>query len=164
MRRTIIATVAAGATAAFLTPASAQLATHRDLTYAIAKTIAETALETCQAKGFHVSVHVVDRDGNTVISMVGDGAAPHTYENSRRKAYTAMTFRRPSTQIADALAMHAVTTEQQMTLPNMIGLGGGLPIMAGNDVLGGVGISGSPMGNDEPCAKAGIDKVAAQLR
>lgn len=156
--------VLAAATAAMITPAGAQLATHRDLTYAMAKMIAETALETCQAKGFRVTVHVVDRAGNTLASLMGDGASPHTYENSRRKAYTAMTFRRSTVTIAMDLAMHNVTTEQQMTLPNVIGIAGGLPIKIGEDVIGGVGVSGSPMGNDEPCAKAGIDKVAAQLR
>ncbi len=33
---------------------------------------------------------------------------------------------------------------------------------AGDDFIGGVGVSGSP-GVDEPCVKAGLDKVADQL-
>ena len=42
---------------------------------------------------------------------------------------------------------------------------GALPIKAGEDVVGAVGVSGAPGGDkDEACAKAGIDKVADQLK
>jgi len=41
----------------------------------------------------------------------------------------------------------------------------GLPIKVGDDVIGGVGVSGAPGGDkDEACSKAGIDKVADQLK
>jgi uncharacterized protein GlcG (DUF336 family) len=52
---------------------------------------------------------------------------------------------------------------QQVTLPNVIAIPGGLPVKVGDDVIGGVGVSGSP-GVDEPCVQAGIDKVADQLK
>jgi uncharacterized protein GlcG (DUF336 family) len=43
-------------------------------------------------------------------------------------------------------------------------LAGGLPIKAGNEVVGGVGVGGAPSGDkDEGCAKAGLDKVSSQL-
>ena len=45
----------------------------------------------------------------------------------------------------------------------MLALGGGLPIKVGDDVIGAVGVSGSP-GRDDECSKAGIDKVADQLK
>jgi hypothetical protein len=47
---------------------------------------------------------------------------------------------------------------QQTTLPHVIAIGGGVPIKVGNDVIGGVGLSGSP-GVDEPCVNAGIDNT-----
>jgi hypothetical protein len=52
---------------------------------------------------------------------------------------------------------------EQVTLPNVIAIPGGLPIKAGDDFIGGVGLSGSP-GVDEPCVQAGLDKVADQLK
>jgi uncharacterized protein GlcG (DUF336 family) len=148
---------------AFATPAAAQLATHKDLTYAMIKAIAEGAVEACQAKGYHVSVTVVGRDGGLLAQIRGDGAAPHTMENSRRKAYTALTFASPSATFAQQVVKDP-GAQQRATLPGIIGIPGGLPIKVGEDVIGGVGISGSPGGNDEPCSKAGIDRVAAQLR
>jgi Haem-degrading len=45
----------------------------------------------------------------------------------------------------------------------VLALSGGLPIKVGDDVVGTVGVSGSP-GNDDDCSQAGIDKVAAQLK
>ena len=151
------------AACALAVPASAQLATHKDLSYAMIKAIAEGAVESCQAKGYHVSVTVVGRDGGLLAQIRGDGAAPHTMENSRRKAYTALTFAAPSAMFAQQVAKDP-GAQQRATLPGIIGIGGGLPIKVGEDVIGGVGISGSPGGNDEPCSKAGIDRVAAQLR
>jgi uncharacterized protein GlcG (DUF336 family) len=52
---------------------------------------------------------------------------------------------------------------EQTTLPSVIAIPGGVPIKVGNDVVGGVGLSGSP-GVDEPCVMAGLDKVKDQLR
>jgi uncharacterized protein GlcG (DUF336 family) len=53
--------------------------------------------------------------------------------------------------------------KQQVTLPNVIAIRGGVPIKAGPDVIGGIGLSGSP-GVDEPCVQAGIDLVKSQLQ
>ena len=67
-------------------PASAQLLTEKSLSAAMAMTIAQTALETCTKQGYHVSVHVLGRNGEVLVAVRGDGAPPHTMENSQRKA------------------------------------------------------------------------------
>jgi uncharacterized protein GlcG (DUF336 family) len=144
-------------------PAGAQLLNHKDLSYEIAKTIATTAVETCRAQGYGVSAHVVGRDGETIVALRGDGSGPHTFENSRRKAYTARTFRQSSQQYAERYEKEP-TVRQQATLPSIIAIGGGLPIKVGDEVIGGAGVSGSPAGHDEPCVQAGLDKVKDQLK
>ena len=147
---------------AVATPAGAQLLQRKDLSYAIAKTIAENALEDCKARGYPVSVVVVDRGGDTMVALRADDAGPHTMENARRKAYTARTFRMTTEEFVKEMATRPVRREQT-TLPHVIAIPGGVPIKVGNDVIGGVGLSGSP-GVDEPCVRAGLDKVADQLR
>jgi len=144
-------------------PAQAQLLTHKDLSLAIATTIAQTAYDTCTAQGYGVSVVVVDRAGDTIVALRGDKAGPHTLENARRKAYTARTFRIPTSQYAAKYAESDPVVTQQVTLPNVIAIPGGLPIKVGDDVSGGAGVSGTP-GVDEPCVQAGLDKVADQLK
>jgi uncharacterized protein GlcG (DUF336 family) len=68
--------------AALALPAQAQLLTHRDLSYPIARTIAEAAIESCGAKTYQVSAVVVDRAGEVIVAMRADGAGPHTMENA----------------------------------------------------------------------------------
>ena len=144
-------------------PAGAALIMHKVLPLDVAKTIAEGAIAACAAKGYATSAVVVDADGETIVAMHGDGAPPHTMENARRKAYTARTFRQSTTAYAKKFADNDPVVRQQVTLPNVIAIPGGLPVKVGDDVIGGVGVSGSP-GVDEPCVQAGIDKVADQLK
>jgi uncharacterized protein GlcG (DUF336 family) len=143
-------------------PAQAQLLAHKDMSYATALTIATGALEDCKAKGYPVSVVVVDRDGINIVALRGDGAGPHTMENARRKAYTALTFKMPTEEFAKRMQTDPVRA-QQATLPGVIGIPGGVPVKVGNDVIAGVGLSGSP-GVDEPCVRAGLAKVEDQLK
>jgi len=164
MPRTLLLGLAvAGAASAVAPLAQAQLLTHRDLSYAMAKTIAETAINSCAAKGYAVSAVVVDRAGEVIVAMRADNAGPHTMENARRKAYTARTFRTSTAAYAKRFAENDPVVRQQVTLPNVIAIPGGLPVKLGDEVIAGVGVSGSP-GIDEPCVQAGLDKIADQLK
>ena len=122
----------------------------------------KAAIDSCGAKGYAVSAVVVDRAGEVIVAMRSDGSSPHTMENARRKAYTARTFRMTTEEFVKRMETEPVR-RQQTTLPHVIAIGGGVPIKVGNDVIGGVGLSGSP-GVDEPCVNAGIDKVKDQLQ
>jgi len=143
-------------------PAQAQLITHRDLSYSMALTMASGALDACKARGYPVAVVVVDRGGETMVALKGDGAGPHTMENARRKAYTARTFRMSTQQFIDEMKTRPVRREQT-TLPGVIAINGGVPIKVGDDTIGGIGLSGSP-GVDEECVNAGIEMVKQYLK
>jgi uncharacterized protein GlcG (DUF336 family) len=163
MKLNRFAWAALGLALPFATPAGAQLLDHKDLSLAMALAIATTAADTCKAEGNLVSVTIVGRDGQVIVLLRGDNASPHTVENSRRKAYTARTFRIPSGEFAKRVKDNPTTGLVHLT--GVIAAQGALPIKAGNDVIGAVGVSGSPGGDkDEACAKAGLDKVADQLK
>jgi uncharacterized protein GlcG (DUF336 family) len=133
------------------------------LSLATALTIATTAADTCKAQSNRVTVTVVGRDGQPIVMLRGDDASPHTVENSQRKAYTARTFRIPSGVFAQRVKDNPTTGA--VHLSGIVAAQGALPIKVGDDVVGAVGVSGSPGGDkDEVCAKAGIDKVADQLK
>jgi len=154
---------AAIATAAATLPAHAQLLQEKALSTPQALTIAQTAYDTCKAQGYHVSVHVLGREGQVLVALRGDGSSPHTFENSQRKAYTARTFKSPSGDFAQRVKDNP--TIGVVHLAGVIAVQGGLPILAGDEAIGGVGVSGAPGGDkDEACAKAGIDKIAAALK
>jgi uncharacterized protein GlcG (DUF336 family) len=152
-----------GATVILGTPAQAELVTHKDLSAAMALTIAQTAMATCTTTGYHVSVTVLGRNAEVIVQLRGDGASPHTFENSFRKAYTSRTFRIASGEIAKRFK--GDPSYFAIHLTNVIPAQGALPIKVGDDVVGAVGVSGSPGGEkDEVCAQAGIDKVAGELK
>jgi uncharacterized protein GlcG (DUF336 family) len=143
--------------------ANAQLLAHKDLSVGIATTIVQTAIATCKAQGYSVSVHVLGREGQVVVAARGDAASLITWDNSMKKAYTSRTFRTPSGKFADNVKGNP--TAGALFLTNIVAAQGALPIMVGEDVIGAVGVSGAPGGDkDEACAKAGIEKVQAELK
>jgi uncharacterized protein GlcG (DUF336 family) len=90
-----------------------------------------------------------------------DGTSPHTVEVARKKAYTALIYRRPSMDTAKAWA----TQVPPPSIEGTIALGGGFPIRAGDQVVGAIGVSGAPgQDKDEACANAGIAAVTARLK
>jgi len=136
--------------------------TQKNISLALAQSIAQAALEKCQSLGFKVSVAVVDRAGLQVVLLRGDEAGLHTPEGADRKAYTARTFSSPSADFVKRLKDRPDTVGS-LQYTRVLALAGGLPIKVGNEVIGAVGISGSP-GQDDVCAQAGLDKVAEQLK
>ena len=160
-----LAAVTLGALCAgvLVAPAHAQLLQHKDVSASIAMAIAETAQATCKANGYSVSVTVVGRNGEVILQVRGDDTGPHTFENSFRKAYTARTFRSPSGALVERLK--ADPTLGLIHLTNVIANQGALPIKVGDEVIGAAGASGAPGGEkDEACVKAGIEKIAEQLK
>ena len=147
--------------------ASAQgLITQKAVSLDMAQTIAQGVVERCRADGFHVSVSVIDGSGLLKAFLRDEGTGPHTIDLSRRKAYTALTF--ASRWKSSLEAAKAWGTSLGSPMPNVegtTGLGGGVPIRAGKEVIGAVGVSGAVGGDkDDACANAGIARVAEELK
>ncbi len=140
------------------------LVTVKTLSLDLAQGIAQAALAKCRADGNHVSVTVLDRDGLVKIAFRDDGAGPHTLLTSRRKAFTALTFKQPSGQWAHRVLSQPAIAGLKDTA-GTIALAGGMPVKAGGEVVGAIGVSGSPGGDkDEACANAGIARFADKLK
>jgi uncharacterized protein GlcG (DUF336 family) len=137
--------------------------TEKNVSMGLSLAIIEGALEQCTKDGYKVSVVIVDRGGNVAASVRGDGTGPHTMDFARMKAYTARTRNQTSLQTMKLMEDPANAFIRQ--IPNVVGVGGGVPIKAGNETIGGVGVSGAPGGEkDEVCANAGLAKVEAALK
>lgn len=161
--------IAAMATALLLSrplPAAAAekgLVDFKLMTVDVAQKLAQAALAACRAKGYQVAVAVVDRFGNTQVLLRDRFAGAHTPETARRKAWTAVSFRSSTAELAKQ-TMAGSPQEEARNIPGVLMLGGGLPVNAGGAMVGGVGVSGAPMGTeDESCAAAGVDAVVADL-
>jgi uncharacterized protein GlcG (DUF336 family) len=143
----VLAGFAAALCASAAAPAAAQTLTHPDISADAAITIATTAIATCKANGYRVSVAVVGRSGELILHVRGDGTGPHTMDNSFRKAYTARTFRSPSGNLVKRLKENPQLS--LVTLPNVVAGQGALPIKIGDDVVGAAGASGAPGGEKD---------------
>ena len=150
--------------AAFTSPAAAQgVVTQRSISLPMAQNIANAVIAKCQSMGYKISVSVLDRGGLALVMLRDEGASLHTVESSDRKAYTARTFGRTSLEWAQRTETQL---QGQRQLAEVIPLQGGVPIKVGETTIGGVGLSGAPNGGpqEEACGKAGVAKVADQLK
>ena len=122
----------------------------------------QASLDACHKDGYRVSVSIVDRSGVLRVMARADGAGPHTVDSSKKKAYTAASLRRPTTELAELI--NKVPTLQALREVNdqMLMLGGGLPIEIGGEIVGGIGVGGAPGAHlDDACAQAGLDAIGA---
>ncbi|HWS08683.1 MAG TPA: heme-binding protein [Xanthobacteraceae bacterium] len=149
--------------AALSSPAGAQgIVTQKNITLELAQTIANAAIAQCRTMGYKISVTVVDREGLPLVMLRDDGAGLSTPEGSDRKAYTARAFSQPSADFVKRLQDRPDTVGSRH-YSRILALAGGLPIKVGDEIVGAVGVSGTP-GKDDDCSQAGINKVADQLK
>ncbi|MBQ0960083.1 heme-binding protein [Ideonella sp. 4Y11] len=146
------------------TAAQAELRTEKALPLALANQIAAAGVAACQANGYAVTVTVVDRAGGVRAVQRADNAGAHTLEASRAKAWTSASARNTTLAMMEN-AQKNPAAANLVNIPGFLLLGGGVPIKAGNEVVGAVGIGGAPGGHlDEQCAMAALDQVKAQLQ
>ena len=163
MRFTLKAMMALGAAMTLSGSAAAQgVVMQRSMSLPLAKAIAEAALAECKSKGFNTAAAVVDRAGQVLVLLRDEQATFQTLEMARRKAYTARMFRTPTSEFQKRTATDPSYAPQR-DIADILALGGGMPIMVGNDTIGGIGSAGSTQPQDEACAKAGLAKAAAAL-
>ncbi|MBV6631499.1 MAG: heme-binding protein [Alphaproteobacteria bacterium] len=130
---------------------------------------ATVASDVCAEMGFATTVTVVDQRAQPRVQLMREGAFPHTVQTSNRKAITAAS-RRVATSVIEAENEHEPTLGAVFNEIGLITLSGGVPILYDGEVIGGIGIAGSP-GEDESgkefddiCAEAGIAAIANKLK
>ena len=137
--------------------------TVRVMTPQTALKAAQAALEKCRASGYQASVAVVDRMGVLQVLLRDRFAGPHTTDMASAKAYTAVSFRTNTTDLA-AATQPGRPQSGIRNRPGVAAVGGGMMIEAGGSLLGGIGVSGAPGGSeDDACAVAGIEAVREDI-
>src|SRR5207249_7205403 len=108
---------------------------QRNLSLPMAKTIAEATLAAWKSKGFNTAAAVVDRAGQVLVILRDEQATAQQAEMARRKAYTARMFRTTTLEFQKRTSDPAYAAQRDVA--DILALGGGVPIQAGNDVIGG---------------------------
>jgi uncharacterized protein GlcG (DUF336 family) len=142
--------------------ASAAPAPHMlrpDISLATANRLLNATMEACHAQGKTLAAALVDRSGNLVALQRDDNVGPHNTLAAQRKAYTALSTKTATGQLADNARANP-QTQNLATLPELLLLGGGVPLTAGADVIGAIGVAGAGgPAMDQACALAGIERV-----
>jgi uncharacterized protein GlcG (DUF336 family) len=137
--------------------------TVRVLTPETALKAAQAALKKCRDGGYQATVAVVDRMGVLQVLLRDRFAGPHTPDMASAKAYTAVSFRTNTTELAQATQPGRPQSGIRHR-PGVAAVGGGLVIEAGGLLLGGIGVSGAPGGTeDDGCAAAGIEAIREDI-
>ena len=146
--------------------AASALPTKQVLPSALAVRIAQSAIADCAAKGDQVAVAIVDPAGGLRVLIAADGVKAIDIESARRKARTASALVASTLKIASKVAASPEFGRLLLTLdPQLLLLGGGLPIKAGADLVGAIGVGGAPgPEGDDSCAGAALAAVGALLR
>ncbi|MEO7401947.1 MAG: heme-binding protein [Polaromonas sp.] len=145
--------------------ASAQgVRTEKNISLELANQIAAASVAACAANGYTVAATVVDRAGVVKAVQRADNAGPHTLGSSQQKAFTSASAK-SNTQAMMEGAQKNPGAANLTDIPGFLLLGGGVPLKAGNEVIGAVGVAGAPGGHlDEQCALAALEKVKEQLK
>jgi len=145
--------------------AGAQDATYtmRLMTPDTALKAAQAALKSCRDSGYQVAVAIVDRGGVTQVLLRDRFAGPHTPDMAVDKAWTAVSFRTDTADLAQ-LSASGKPASGVRHRPRVASVAGGLMIQGGGALLGAIGVSGAPGGNlDDECAKAGIAAIKESI-
>nr|WSW67759.1 heme-binding protein [Streptomyces sp. NBC_00995] len=132
-----------------------QQSTH--LTVDAAAKAAQAVLDAAEKENQRVAVSVVDRNGNTILTLRGDGSGPQAYESAEKKAYTAVSWNAPTSELAGRLAQ----APNLKDIPGTLFLAGGAPVQIKGAPVAGIGVAGAPSGDlDEKFARAGVAALA----
>ena len=126
----------------------------------LAVTAAQATIEACRAQGINIAVSIIDRGGHVQVAMRDTLAMPITIPVSKQKAYAALNFNSPTSELEGRFE----SPFSPGKLEGLIMSAGGLPITVASTILGGIGVSGAPSGEtDEACAQAGLDAISLDL-
>jgi uncharacterized protein GlcG (DUF336 family) len=161
--RLALALALAGLVAAPAALAQKLVASAPSLTTAAALQAAQAALARCDKDGYTVAVAVVDRGGHVLALLRNSLAGAHTVQTASGKAWTALSFRTDTTELA-ATTQSGRPSSGIRDLPGVVAVGGGLMIRAKGALVGAIGVSGAPGGDaDDACGKAGIAAISDAL-
>ena len=148
------------------------LIVHKALSLDMAMAMTQGSLAKCRELRYKCAVTVLDASGRTIIALQDDGANLHRFDVARKKAYTALVYRRPSKEVVEGWSKKtagpvplAEGTMPSPPIEGTIAMGGGIPIVVDQETIGAIAVSGGPNWDaDEACSKAGLAKVADKLK
>ena len=131
------------------------------LSIEVAEKMAMACDKYAASKGWKVNIAVLDDGGGMLYFRRHPAAFRGSVDISINKAWTATQFGFP-TRFFGSTIVNAAPGIQYT--PRLIIFPGGLPVKAGDALIGGIGVSGVTGDQDEECAQVGLDAVKDMLK
>jgi uncharacterized protein GlcG (DUF336 family) len=129
---------------------------------ALAVKAAEAVAKACSQ--YKLGVAVVNSKGEPILVYLPDGSGASHGFTAARKAYTAITFQVPTSELVIKGQQDADFAAKIKADPNLMAFKGGIPLKTGGQIVGAIGVSGAePGGHDEECALKGVAAIKDQL-
>ena len=142
---------------------NAKITTKPILTLDTASKMANSCISLAKEKGWKVNIAIYESPGSLKYYASMDGTYPASEEISRLKGKTSAGLPYSTAELRDMAFEGDSANNGILTLPGVILLKGGFPIILDDGThVGGVGVSGDSGGNDEYCAKI-ASEVAKKL-
>ena len=137
--------------AVFALPLRAQFVAKSTLSLELAKKIAAKAEAEAAKNKWTVVVAIVDDGGNLILLEKMDGTQLGSIVVAQEKAKTALNFKRPTKAFEDMVAGGRNAT---LSLPGVLAIEGGVPLVVDGAYIGAIGISGAKSSEDGIVATA----------
>ena len=128
----------------------------RCITAAAAAAATQAAVAKAEALGIRINVAVTDASGTLMAFLRMPGAFLHSIDIAIDKAYTAASFGFPTSQWGGVIGDDELLRIGLNQRARLVLFGGGLPVVEGDERIGGIGVSGGSAEQDEVCAAAGL--------
>lgn len=130
------------------------------ISLAEAKAIMAAAEREAAANHWPMAIAIVDSTAHLVLFQRADQTQLGSMEVAVAKAMTAVKFRRATKIFEDAIAAGGAGL-RLCTMPGVVALEGGVPIVVGGQVVGAIGVSGMLSTQDAQVAAAGLAAIGA---
>lgn len=131
----------------------------RSISAEAAAAATQAAVAHAKELGIRINVAVTDSSGTLMAFLRMPGAFLHSIDIATDKAYTSASFGMPTSQWMEILRQDEALRIGIPQRPRLVVFGGGVPIREGEDLIGGIGVSGGSAEQDEACAKAGLKAI-----
>ena len=128
------------------------------VTLAQARRIVEEAEAAAKGRNWTMAFAIVDPSGALVLFAKMDGTQNGSVDVAIAKARTSALFRRPTRAFSDSVTAGRT---QVLSLPNVVAIEGGVPIVVRGRVIGAIGVSGATSEQDGEVAAAALARVFA---
>lgn len=121
--------------------------------------MAEAAIKRAEQLGIKINVALVDEGGQPVQFRRMDQAPILSIEIAQNKAYTAVAFGLPTHEWYPLINSEPPLREGIVHTPRLVIFGGGFPIKIGDEMIGGIGVSGGTTEEDIACCLAALSLI-----